>query len=169
MQGLPLLMMEETRKGQENVKEIMRAGAAGSATAVLAGRQVAKNTKSSSRRAFIEGLSSGASTLSSALKNNGNDPALYKDRQKEHPVAQTYNPEAVERAGDTAKGAADATKIGTDCIERETTARAATWLNAAQITSQKNFLEPAMQSRSNSRATCSASRRSWMVRCSMLC
>ena len=56
-------------------------------------------------------------------------------------VAQTYNPAAVEIAGDTAKAIGAVADAGSTFIDKRVQANAAVWLNDAQISSQKTYLE----------------------------
>lgn len=70
LSGSPLLVMEETRrKGAENVNEILQSGAAGSSAARAEGRIQASQLKSSGRRAFADGLSTGVGTIGNSLLN----------------------------------------------------------------------------------------------------
>lgn len=65
LEGSPLLVMEETRRrGAENIEEIQKAGAAGSAAQLEEGRAVAEAAKTSGRQALIRGIAGGAGSLS---------------------------------------------------------------------------------------------------------
>lgn len=68
LEGSPLLVMEGTRaRGQENVEEVLRAGAAGTGAAFTEGRIRAANAKASGRQAFTSGLTGAASLFKSAF------------------------------------------------------------------------------------------------------
>ena len=69
LEGSPLLMMEQTRQyGAENIDEIQKAGAAGSAAQLAEGRATADAAKASGRQALIQGIVGGAGSLSRLAK-----------------------------------------------------------------------------------------------------
>lgn len=66
--GSPLLVMEETRrKGLENVDEVLKAGEAGANVARTEGRIVAEQAKSTGRKEFSSGISSGLQSIAKAF------------------------------------------------------------------------------------------------------
>lgn len=70
LSGSPLLVMEETRRrGAENVNEILQSGSSASSAARAEGRIQASQLKSSGRRAFADGLSTGIGTIGNSLLN----------------------------------------------------------------------------------------------------
>lgn len=65
LEGSPLLKLEETRKrGAENIDEIQKAGAAGSAAQIAEGRSTAAAAKASGRQSLIRGITGAAGSLS---------------------------------------------------------------------------------------------------------
>lgn len=66
--GTPLLVMEETRqKGIENVNEILQGGQASKSATLTEGRLQAKQLKSTGRKAFSQGITSGIRSIAGAF------------------------------------------------------------------------------------------------------